>query len=97
MFLAYRQREMSTAQRLAAPIARLTAVLFRESSPVPLKHALSVFGLMSPRVRLPLVGLSEQSRTELATILVQVRDDYAEHMIGDLYARGRGGCRAASG
>ncbi len=97
MFLAYRQREMSTAQRLAAPIARLTAVLFRETSPVPLKHALSVFGLMSRRVRLPLVGLGEQAATELATVLVQVCDGHAEHMIGDLYAPARGGLRTASG
>ena len=42
---------MARTQRLAIPFARLTAALFRESSPAPLKYALSLLGLMSPKVR----------------------------------------------
>lgn len=82
MFLRSRQGQISTAQRLNDPIARLTAALFRESNPAPLKFALSLFGLMSPTVRLPLVEVSEESQTELRTILTQLCDGYSEDMIG---------------
>lgn len=69
MYLAWKQGNVARAQRLMRPVARLTAALFRESNPVPLKHALSLLGLMSSRVRLPLVELSDRSRAELACIL----------------------------
>jgi 4-hydroxy-tetrahydrodipicolinate synthase len=55
MYLACRRGQMATAQRLASMVARLTAVLFREINPTPVKYALSLLGVMSPRVRLPLV------------------------------------------
>jgi 4-hydroxy-tetrahydrodipicolinate synthase len=55
MFLAWKQGQLARAQRLARPVARRTAALFQESNPVPLKHVLARFGLMSPSVRLPLV------------------------------------------
>ena len=41
MFLECKQGQMSRAQRLAVPFAQLTAALFRESNPAPLKYALS--------------------------------------------------------
>ena len=41
--------------RDAGPLAQLTSALFRETSPAPLKYALSLLGLMSAKVRLPLV------------------------------------------
>jgi 4-hydroxy-tetrahydrodipicolinate synthase len=72
MFLAWRQGQSVRAQRLARPIAQLTAVLFRESNPVPVKHALALFGLMRPDVRLPLVELSDQSRAELSSVLARM-------------------------
>jgi len=53
MFLACKQGQMAKAQRLGDPIAQLTYALFREPNPVPLKYALSLLGLMSPKVRLP--------------------------------------------
>src|ERR1700734_2599908 len=55
MFLAWRQGQWARAQRLARAAAPVTAALFRESNPVPLKHALALLGLISPAVRLPLV------------------------------------------
>jgi 4-hydroxy-tetrahydrodipicolinate synthase len=82
MFLAWKRGESVRAQRLAQPIGQLTAALFRESSPVPLKYALALLGLMSPRVRLPLVELSNHGRAELGAILLRMGDDYAECMIG---------------
>jgi len=88
---------VSRAQRLARPIAQLTAALFRESNPVPLKYALSLFGLMSPRVRLPLVELNAQSQAELAGVLVRMCDEYSEYMIGTVRDQGRVSRRALAG
>jgi 4-hydroxy-tetrahydrodipicolinate synthase len=82
MFLACRQGQIATAQRWAVPIAKMTAALFRETSPAPLKYALSLLGLMSPKVRLPLVELTDQTKAEIADILAQVCNGYSEYMIG---------------
>ena len=84
MFLACRQGQITSAQRWAIPVAKLTAVLFRESSPTPLKYALSLLGLMSPKVRLPLVELTAQTRVEVAAAMRQVCEDYADDTIGKL-------------
>jgi 4-hydroxy-tetrahydrodipicolinate synthase len=82
MFLAYRQGQLLRAQRLAKPISRLTSALFRETSPAPLKYALSLLDLMSPRVRLPLVESTEQRKAELAVIITQMRDEHPEYLVG---------------
>ena len=82
MFLACRQGQISTAQRWAAPVAQLTAQLFRETSPAPLKYALSLLGLMSPKVRLPLVETTDQTRADVAAAVAQISDRYADLMIG---------------
>lgn len=82
MFLAWRLGQTATAQRLAIPITRLTAALFGESNPAPLKFALSRFGLMSPAVRLPLAAASDQVRIELVTVLALLGEEYGDHMIG---------------
>jgi 4-hydroxy-tetrahydrodipicolinate synthase len=84
MFLAWKQGQSVRAQRLARPIAELTAVLFRETNPVPLKQALALLGLMSPGVRLPLVGLSEPHRIELSEVLFRMCHEHAEQMIGSV-------------
>jgi 4-hydroxy-tetrahydrodipicolinate synthase len=82
MFLAWRQGPAVRAQRLARPIAQLTAALFCETNPVALKYAMSLFGLMSPRVRLPLVELSDQRKPEIAAILAELCDTCPEAMVG---------------
>ena len=69
MFLACRQGQISSAQRWATPVAKLTAALFRETSPAPLKYALSLLGLMLPKVRPPLVELTNQTKAEVALIM----------------------------
>jgi 4-hydroxy-tetrahydrodipicolinate synthase len=56
MFLAWKQGQSVRARRLERPITELTAVLFCETNPVPLKQALALLGLMAPAVRLPLSG-----------------------------------------
>src|SRR5262249_46390706 len=81
LFLALKQGQMLRANRLANPISRLTSVLFRETNPVPLKYALSLFDLMSPRVRLPLVELTTQTKAELATIIALMCNEYSGYMI----------------
>jgi 4-hydroxy-tetrahydrodipicolinate synthase len=81
MYLAYQQRQTARAQRLWAPIARLTGALFAETSPVPLKYALSLLGLMAPKVRLPLVELSSGSKIDVAAALENVCEGYAEYLV----------------
>lgn len=70
------------AQRLATPVAQLTAAPFQESSPSPLKYALNLLGLMSPRVRLPLVEPTDLTKAEVASALALLCDGYLESMIG---------------
>ena len=84
MFLAWKQGQSVRARRLARPIAELTAVLFRETNPVPLKQALALLGLMSSAVRLPLVRLSEPHRIELSEVLFRMCHEHAEQMIGSV-------------
>jgi len=84
MFVAGRQGPLSKAHRFAVPIAQLTAALFRETSPAPVKYALSLFGFMSARVRLPLVELSEQSRAAVSAAMAPICDVHPDHMIGTI-------------
>lgn len=97
MYLAWKQGQSVRAQRLARPLAELTAALFRETNPVPVKHALALLGLMSPAVRLPLVGLSDQHRAALGQVLFRMCDAYSEHMIGSVAANSAAATRVAMG
>jgi len=82
MYLACQQGQLSKARQLSVAIAQMTAALFCESNPVPVKYALSLFGLMSAKVRLPLVGLSEQSRASVSAVLAQIYKLHSDYMIG---------------
>ena len=84
MFLACRNYQAATTQRLAAPIAQLTAVLFRETNPAPLKYALSLLGLMSATLRLPLVVPSDDVQAEIASVVTRLAVEYSDHMIGTI-------------
>ncbi len=97
MFLACRQGQISSAQRWAVPVAKLTTALFRETSPAPLKYALSLLGLMSPNLRLPLVELTTQSKAEVAAVMAHICDQYAEHLIGKMCEPEHVGRRAVAG
>jgi 4-hydroxy-tetrahydrodipicolinate synthase len=96
MYLAYKQGQMAEAQRLAKPIARLTVALFREANPVPVKFALSLFKFMTPKVRLPLVELTNQSQTELAAVVARMCDEYAEYMTSKTSEQAHGCNRVAA-
>ena len=97
MFLAWKQGAVARAQRPARPVAQLTAALFCETNPAPLKYALSLLGLMSPKVRLPLVELNDQFKIEVAITLAELCDVYSESMIGKIGGPVRTGRRVLVG
>ena len=84
MFLAWKHGQSVRAQRLAHLVAELTAALFRETNPVPVKHALALLGLMSPTVRLPLVGLSGPHREDLSKVIFRLCVEHSRQMIGSI-------------
>jgi 4-hydroxy-tetrahydrodipicolinate synthase len=96
MYLAWKQGQSVRAQRLARAAAPLTAALFRESNPAPVKYALALLGLMSPAVRLPLVELGAHHRTELGEVLLRMCDEYSDYVIGNTLKRGEA-VRAVAG
>jgi 4-hydroxy-tetrahydrodipicolinate synthase len=95
-FQALRQGQMARAQRLSSDIAPLTSALFRESNPTPLKYALSLLDLMSPKVRLPLVEPTEQTKAEVNVVMAQICDANPEQVVGNVLAPMRSD-RAAAG
>jgi 4-hydroxy-tetrahydrodipicolinate synthase len=76
-----RRRQGMRTQPLAILLAQLTAALFRETNPAPLKYALSLLGLMSAKVRLPLVEPTQETRREVKAALAEVENGYADFMI----------------
>jgi 4-hydroxy-tetrahydrodipicolinate synthase len=84
LYLALRQDQGARAQRLALPIAELTQVLFRETSHAPLKYALSLLGLMSPTLRLPLVPPGDNTRIEIAAVVGRIAFEHADQVIGSV-------------
>ena len=97
MFLTCRHGQIANARRWATPVGKLTAALFCETSPAPLKYALSLLGLMSPKVRLPLVEVAEANKADVTAVMVQVCEDYAGYMIGKVGGPAHNGHRAVAG
>jgi hypothetical protein len=60
---------LSEAQRLAAEVTELTAMLCRDVNPGALKYALRLLGMMSPSVRLPLVEPGRETKVRIASAL----------------------------
>ena len=50
----------------------LFEVLFIESNPGPVKYAVSRLGFCSPEMRLPLVPVSEATKTAVDAVLAQL-------------------------
>jgi|SRR5271169_6826230 len=84
MYFAWKLAQSARALRLSRVIGQLTAALFLESNPAPLKYALSLLGLTTPHVRLPLVELSPHVKTEIHDLLVRLCDEYSPSMIGQI-------------
>jgi dihydrodipicolinate synthase/N-acetylneuraminate lyase len=55
-----------------------TAALFRETNPAPIKYALSLFGLMLPRLRLPLVELADSKKPAVTAAVRHACERYSE-------------------
>jgi 4-hydroxy-tetrahydrodipicolinate synthase len=55
-------------------LAPLTASLSKES-PAALKYALCLLGLMRPNTRLPIVGLTDSAKNEVASAIVEIGDE----------------------
>ena len=51
--------DLGKAQRAQTRFANLVKALFRETNPLPVKHALGRMGRITPELRLPLVPISE--------------------------------------
>jgi 4-hydroxy-tetrahydrodipicolinate synthase len=85
MFLACRHGQLRQAQRLAEIAVELTAVLFRETSPSPLKYSLSLLGLMLPTVRLPLVQPGAQLRSEIAATVMELCTRHPDYMVENTF------------
>jgi 4-hydroxy-tetrahydrodipicolinate synthase len=81
MYLAWRQGHVMRARRIIGPLAQLSAALVREVNPTPLKYALSLCGLMSPRVRLPLANVTEETRREILVTLQRLWQNHSDFMI----------------
>jgi 4-hydroxy-tetrahydrodipicolinate synthase len=69
LYDAWRRRDDVEADSRAATLAPLTAALFAESNPVPVKYALEAMGWMRADVRLPLGPASETTRAAVAAAL----------------------------
>jgi 4-hydroxy-tetrahydrodipicolinate synthase len=69
LFEAWQRGDDGEADARAAALAPLTAALFAESNPVPVKYALEAMGWMRADVRLPLGPASETTRAAVAAAL----------------------------
>jgi len=83
MYLAWTERHVMRARQLATAAGTIAAALARESDPAPLKYALSTMGVMSPRVRLPLVEPTRDTRAVLDAVLAQASATHPGYLIGD--------------
>jgi 4-hydroxy-tetrahydrodipicolinate synthase len=67
------RKDYVSALTLHDRLVALNSVLFCETSPSPVKYALSLMGKCSPNLRLPLVGVSEVSQKEIEKTLINLR------------------------
>jgi 4-hydroxy-tetrahydrodipicolinate synthase len=88
LYLQHRNTRSPHAQRLAQSHAQLTAALFCESNPGPVKYALSLLGLMSTRLRLPLVEPTEATRRAVRAAVRAIDDGYSDYLIEGAVALG---------
>lgn len=73
--------DLQSARALAIRIGRLTATLLREPPSVSIKYALSLFGLMTPHVRLPLLELTDTAKESVAEAIRTAEEGPARHVL----------------
>ena len=88
IFSDYRQDRMRSAQDLQQRLLPLATLVAKEN-PAAVKYALSLFGLMRADTRLPLVGLSDQAKAEVAVAMAAAAET-------DFMPDGRNASRAIS-
>jgi len=66
---AWKQGNKAEFQRLGDALDPLNRVLFVESNPAPVKYAMSLLGLCTEEVRLPLVTCSAQSKQQIEAVV----------------------------
>ncbi|MBS0536136.1 MAG: 4-hydroxy-tetrahydrodipicolinate synthase [Proteobacteria bacterium] len=83
LYLGHVTRQSAARQRqLATAFAQLTAALFRETNPAPVKYALSLLvASMSPSVRLPLVPAGPQTQAAIAEALDHLAEYYPRYLV----------------
>ena len=69
MQAAWAKGDLATCFALRDKLAPLHDVMFCETNPVPAKYALSLLGMCTPDVRLPLVELSDPSKRKIETAM----------------------------
>ncbi len=72
MHAAFAGGELAEARAAALSLTPLTAALFSESNPVPVKHALAVLGRMPGTVRLPLCDASRETHGAVVHALARL-------------------------
>lgn len=78
IFAAWLYGDTAQARRLMLAIVPLIAALSCETNPAPLKYALSLCGLVSSKVRLPLVEISPQGRGAVGPALARLAAEYPD-------------------
>jgi 4-hydroxy-tetrahydrodipicolinate synthase len=74
IFSSCRQQRLQTARYLQNRLAPLTVALSKES-PAALKYALCLLGLMRPDTRLPIVGLNDSAKAEVAGVIAELAEE----------------------
>jgi 4-hydroxy-tetrahydrodipicolinate synthase len=71
--------DLQTAQELNRKYLKFMNVLFAETSPIPVKYAVSLIGYCKNIVRLPLTDASESTKILVKTEIEKLRVEYAEN------------------
>lgn len=69
MYAAFKEGRSEEAQKIHERLLPLSSAMFIETNPVPVKTALSMMGLMSDELRLPLVGMDKANKEALTSAL----------------------------
>jgi 4-hydroxy-tetrahydrodipicolinate synthase len=74
IFSSCMQGRLQSARYLQSRLASLTAALTKDS-PAALKYALCLLGFMRPNTRLPIVGLTDAAKAEVASAIAEIGDE----------------------
>ena len=70
MVLAFEKGQLKKAQKIYYKLLPLIKAMFIETNPAPIKAAMKMMGMCSEEARLPLCGISEDSRKKLKNELI---------------------------